>query len=87
MGRGRPKYLGVGELYFIPSGSELGAFYIVVYMEKKGWACQCKAFRFSNREDGCCTHVDDAHDERKARMKSSPDKKQRSSAGRVRRKL
>lgn len=67
-GRGRPTYLGMAETYFVP-GSELGSHYLVVFGEKKGWACSCRGFRFSAREDGACSHIDEAIEERKERVK------------------
>lgn len=81
VGRGASTYLGMGEVYFVPS-SELGAYYLVVKIERKGWACECRGFRFSSREDGCCSHVDDAMNMRKERLKLA--KRSSMSDGRVR---
>lgn len=69
VGKGEAKYMGVGEVYFVPSSSTLGEFYIVVKVERKGWACNCRGFRFSAREDGACKHVDTAESIRKARRR------------------
>lgn len=85
-GRGRPKYLGMNEAYFIP-GSELGSFYLVLYNKKKGWADCCRGFRFSAREDGACTHIDDAYEERQRLLKSKKGRKKKSAADSVRRRV
>lgn len=69
VGKGEAKYLGLGEVYFVPSDSTLGEFYIVVKIERKGWGCNCRGFRFSAREDGACKHVDIAAKIRKERRK------------------
>ena len=61
-------YLGIGEVYFIPSTSELGAFYLVVRVPKRGWLCECKGFRFGGRGDANCQHVDRAK-EKRAKLK------------------
>lgn len=55
-----PTYVGRGSVYFVPSTSDLGEFYIVSevgYMEKgksrNAWVCSCKAFRFGQQGDWC----------------------------------
>jgi hypothetical protein len=55
-----PVRIGAGSVYFVPSASELGEFYVVSevgYMEKgknrNAWICSCKAFRFGQQGDWC----------------------------------
>jgi hypothetical protein len=55
-----PVRVGAGSVYFVPSTSDLGEFYIVSevgYMDKgksrNAWVCGCKAFRFGQQGDWC----------------------------------
>jgi hypothetical protein len=55
-----PVRVGAGGVYFVPSESDLGEFYIVAdvaYMDKgnsmRAWVCGCKAFRFGQQGDEC----------------------------------
>lgn len=45
-------------VWLVPSGTELGHFYIVVRSRKYGWVCCCKGFIFGGRQDEKCRHVD-----------------------------
>lgn len=51
----RVEALGYGEVFIVPSKSDLGAYYIVAQIGLKEFACSCKGFRY-NPEDSC-THV------------------------------
>lgn len=55
-----PVWVGAGGVYFVPSASELGEFYVVAdvgYTDKgkqmRAWICGCKAFRFGQLGDDC----------------------------------
>lgn len=65
------RYLGRGEVYFVPSTSELGDFYLIVQVPKRGWICSCKGFRFGGRGDKDCKHIDMAKAMRKRRLSES----------------
>lgn len=55
-----PTRIGSGNVYFVPSESDLGEFYIVAYVmytesgkTMHAWVCGCKAFRFGQQGDYC----------------------------------
>jgi hypothetical protein len=55
-----PTHLGAGNVYFVPSESELGAYHVVAFVgytdagrKKSAWICGCHAFRFGQQGDFC----------------------------------